>query len=186
MLCQIEEINLQDCLTSRAGVAEAWIAKRSDIDALTIGADNSVSAITAVVASPTVGFSHIEFEEDTAFINKAKGRNKNNVFVEVTFSFILPGFSQAIQNKLEGINGCCKLLAIVRDNDGVFHFLGISVDGTDQSITFHDMRTGEGSANTGANRQSDNKEMVETLTYIGNWYPPTYSGDVASIPLAGA
>jgi hypothetical protein len=162
-------LNVDNCGKSRAGIAEMWVANSADIDALTFDTDHQVTAATMVA---TKLFYYYSFEKGTAFLNQEKTKNGNSTNVAITLSFVFPSLDNAARKELFALNECCSLVAIVKDNSGKKHFIGISHDPTDDSYVFEQMKTGEGSANTGADPTADKAEFIETLTHNAIFYAP--------------
>lgn len=174
-------IKANSCDPSRAGISVLYVARCTDVDDLTFDEDRMISAIT-MVGSAT--FKRIEFEKNTAFFNQNKTRNKSSVNVAQTISFIEAGLSNEVRNALEDLNCNCCLFVLVKDNSGIIHAAGISYNSTNDTWAFEDMRTGEGSANTGADPTADSAEFVETLVANVRAYANQVSLDEASIPVS--
>lgn len=184
MSCVVTPILTADaCDPSRAGISVLFVARCSDIaaDGLTFDADRKLSAITMESGA---AFKRIEFEKNTAFFNQAKTRNKNSVNVAQTISIIEAGLSNEVRNALEDLNCNCCLFAIVKDNSGILHAAGISYNSVNDTYQFEDMRTGEGSANTGADPVADSSEFIETLVANVSFYANQVSLAEASIPVS--
>lgn len=167
------------CDPSRAGIAVLYAARCTDIDELTFDEDRRISAIS-MVGSAT--FKRIEFEKNTAFFNQAKTKIKSATNVAQTISFVEAGLSNDVRNALEDLNCNCCLFTIVKDNSGILHAAGVSYNSGNDTYTLEDMRTGEGSANTGADPTADSAEFIETLVANVNFYAPQLSLAESSIP----
>lgn len=168
------------CDPTRAGIAVIWAAQCSEIDELTFDADRKLDSITMVGAAT---FKRIEFEKNTAFLNQAKTKLKSAVNVAQTISFIEAGLSNEVRNALEDLNCNCCLFVIVKDNAGILHACGISYNPTADTYAFEDMRTGEGSANTGADPTADSAEFIETLVANVSFYAPQLALTEFGIPV---
>lgn len=155
------------CEFTRAGISVLWAARCVDIDALTFDADRKIDSIT-MVGSTT--FKRIEFEKNTAFFTQAKTKIKSATNVAQTISFVEAGLSNEVRNALEDLNGNCCLFVIVKDNGGNLHAFGVSYNATNDTYQFEDMRTGEGSGNSGADPTADSAEFIETLVANTNFY----------------
>ncbi len=175
-------ITAANCDPSRAGIAVLYVAQCSDIaaDGLTFDADRAISAITMVSGKV---FKRIEFEKNTAFFNQAKTKIKSSTNVAQTISFIEAGLSNEVRNALEDLNCNCCLFVIVKDNSGTLHAAGISYDSVNETYVFEDMRTGEGSANTGADPTADSAEFLETLVANVRFYANHLSLAESAIPV---
>lgn len=171
-----------NCDPSRAGIAVLYVAQCSEIaaDGLTFDEDRKLSAITMVA---TKTFKRIEFEKNTAFFNQAKTKVKSSTNVAQTISFVEAGLSNDVRNALEDLNCNCCLFVIVKDNSGILHAAGISFNPTTETYAFEDMRTGEGSANSGADPTADSAEFIETLVANVSFYAPQVSLAESSIPV---
>lgn len=177
----ITPISKAACPKARAGIQVLWAIACTAIDDLTFGTNHEVTAITIVVASPVNKWKKIEFEQDTAFFNQAKTRNKSAINVVQTISFVEPGLSILVRKALEDINGECCVHVIVRDNSGNYHYAGINYDPVTSEWWSADMRTGEGSSNTNTDPTADQAEYIETLTCNSLFYAPFFSGDASDI-----
>ncbi len=178
----ITPISKADCNPGRAGISVIWATNCINVLDLTFNVSRQITAITMDTTQDEPVFIKIEFEKDTAFFNQEKTRNKSSINVVQTISFIEPGLGNTVRNALQDLNGNCCVLAIVRDNAGNYHVAGLShIPATDE-FWFEDMRTGEGSSNTGADPTADSAEYVETLVCNVNFYAPFTTLTSATIP----
>lgn len=175
-----------DCFQGRAGIQKMWVNAASKITALTI--DPTSREVTSITTSAVIGdgFRLLEFQKDTAFFNQAKsrtnnGRGGNNVVTAI--SWIFDGIVHADLTYLENLNAFKNLHVIVLDNNGKYWYVGIDYFEASGSYTNSGLRTGEGSANTGADPAADAAETNETLTCNGNWYARQYTGLEDAIPV---
>jgi len=180
----VTPISLAACPRARAGIKVLWAANCATVATLTFDEDRQITAITMVVATPANTFKRIEFEENTAFFNQAKTRNKSAVNVAQTVSFIEPGLSLLVRNALEDLNGNCCVHAIIKDNSNNYHYAGISYDAEADEWFSDNMKTGEGSSNTNTDPTADQAEYIETLTGNSLFYAPFWSLGEAGIPVA--
>lgn len=155
------------CDPTRAGINVLYVARCADIDDIVFDEDRMISGISMVSGA---GFKRIEFEKNTAFLNQVKSRNKSSVNVAQTISFNEAGLSNIVRNALEDLNCNCCLFVIVKDNSGILHATGITFNPITESWVFEDMKTGEGSANTGADPTADSAEFIETLVANTGFY----------------
>lgn len=188
MLCVITDRTESgnDCFEGRAGIQKMWVNSASKVTALTI--DATTREITAITASATVGdgFKLLEFQPDTAFFNQAKTRTNNNrggVNVVPTISFNFDGVLHADLTYLENLNSFKNLHVIVLDNNGKYWYVGINYFDSSATWASAGLRTGEGSANSGADPAADAAETNETLTCNQNWYAREYTGAESAIPV---
>jgi len=179
----ITAITLAACPKARAGIKTLWAANCAQVDTLTFNATREITAITMVVATPANVFKRIDFEENTAFFNQAKVRNKSAVNVTQTISFVEPGLSNTVRNALEDLNGNCCLHVIVLDNSNNYHYAGISFDIESEEWSSDKMKTGEGSSNTNTDPTADQAEYIETVVGNSVFYAPFWTLGDAGIPV---
>lgn len=169
-MCLTVDITTASCPKGRAGINKIDIAPCEDVADITFdAADGSVTAITMVGLAV---FLTIEFEKNTAFFNQPKTRVKNGVNIVQTISFIEPGTSIALRDAITDLNDCCCYIAIVHDNNGNRHLVGITYDKATDTYTVEDLKTGEGSWNSGADPTADAAEFTETLVANTGVYAP--------------
>ncbi len=159
-----------NCNTGRAGISVLYAAKCTQIDEITF--DDTTRRITAITMVTSQVFKRIEFEKDTAFFQENKTIVRNSVNVNQTISFVEAGLSYTVSNALQDLNCNCCLFVIIKDNAGNLRAGGISYNADNDTWQFEDFRTGEGSANTGADPTADSAEFVETITGNASWYAP--------------
>jgi hypothetical protein len=187
-MCNLVTIAKTACTKGRAGIATIWASPCDNVDSLTFDADGSVTAVTM---TDTNVFVRIDFEKDTAFFNQEKTRPnaRRNINVAQTISFNEDLMNPTTRAGLLALNECCCMHVIVKDNTGRFHYAGIThfpdeVDSpASDTYTDEDLRTGDGSGNTGADSAADINEYIETLTANVGFYAPFYVGSEASIPV---
>lgn len=166
------------CTGSRAGIAIMWATECANVTDLTFDVNRQVDAIT--LASATT-WKKIEFEKDTAFLQQDKTRNKSSINVSQQIQFFEPSLNNTVRNALEDLNGSCCMHVIVKDNAGLFHYCGISYNPTADTYDDNDMKTGEGSSNTGADPTADAAQYTENITCNSNFYAPFFAGDETDI-----
>jgi hypothetical protein len=181
-VCTLATIARSVCPSGRAGIAALWVASADSVSALTFGSDNEVTAITMV---STEKFYKVDFEKNTGFFNQTVSRIKSNINVAQQISFVLPVMDKATHKNLRSIFECaCGLIAIVKDNTGKFHMAGISTyPGSPVTFEAEQMRTGESTANTGADPTADSNEYVVVLEANTNWLAPFSTVAQGSIPV---
>ena len=187
-LCVLQDRTkaLVECFQGRAGIQKMWVNSASKIDDLTI--DPLTREVTAITASAAAGdgFKLLEFQPDTAFFNQAKSRTnsgKGGVNVVSTISFNFDGVVHADLTYLENLNSFKNLHVIVLDNNGQYWYVGINYFDNSMAWSSSGLRTGEGSANTGADPSADTAETNETLICNGNWYARQFTGLESTIPV---
>lgn len=151
----------ENCDFSRAGIKVLWAIDCSQVVDLTIDPDSR--SVTAISLEPGATFKRIEFEKDTAFLNQAKSVNKSSVNYVQQVTIYEAGLGNTVRNALEDLNCVCCMHMIVEDNSGNRWYLGISYFPTTESWNSEDLKTGEGSANTGADATADSAEYLETF-----------------------
>lgn len=176
-------IGTNNCAKGRAGINCFWVVDCKKVLDLIFDADRCVTAIVMDASQPDPVWVKFGFERDTAFLSQPKTRVKAGLNVTQTLSFIEPVLDKIKSNALEDLNDCCCLLAIVRDNNNRYHFLGINYDPKSGEWSANFMQTGDGAAETGADPNSDSSEFTETLTTTSNWYARYFTGGEAGIPV---
>lgn len=181
MACTIVPISRTSCADTRAGIRKLYIAPSTKVTGLTFATNGSISAITMAAVDDV--FVPVEFKLNTAFFNQDKKRagGKGAVHVSQKIQFNVEGLSATDSAALESLNGCCSVHVIVKTNGGQLFYAGISKDGT--SFVTEDMRTGDGTANTGANPESDEAGYQETLDCVARWYAPVVTVLESAIPV---
>lgn len=160
-MCLVKPIISADaCDVSRAGIRVLWAIDCSQVEGLTIDEDRIVTSVTLVSGAQ---FERVEFEKDTAFLNQQKTVNKSSVNYVQQVTIYEAGLSNEVRNALEDLNCVCCLHIIVEDNSGNRWYLGISYFPVAETWNNEDMRTGEGSASTGADPIADSAEYLETF-----------------------
>ncbi len=154
-------ITAANCDISRAGLKVLWAIDCKQVIDLTIDPDTRI--VTAITLESGATFKRIEFEKDTAFLNQSKTVLKSSVNYVQQVTIYEAGLSNEVRNALEDLNCVCCLHIIAEDNSGNRWYLGISYYPTLETWNSEDMRTGEGSANTGADPTADSAEYLETF-----------------------
>lgn len=169
------------CPEARAGIRKLYVTECPNVDALTFDTNG---AITAITMESSAVFVPIEFELNTAFFNQEKKRPnaKGAITVTQTIEFSEEGILQTVNEALKKLNKSCCLHVIVKTNAGNMWYAGISRDGDTGSLFLSDdMRTGDGSALTGASQENDSAATKETLVAKTRWYAPAYTGAESAI-----
>lgn len=170
-----------NCEPSRAGIRVLWAIDCSKVAALEIDPDTRRVTSASLAIGET--FKRIEFEKDTAFFNQAKTVNKSSVNYVQQITIYEAGLSNTVRNALEDLNCVCCLHIIVEDNNGQRWYFGISYFPTSETWQSEDMRTGEGSANSGADPTADSAEYLET--FVGNAFNYALATDINPDTLLG-
>lgn len=181
-MCLVKPIISADaCDVSRAGIRVLWAIDCSQVEGLTIDEDRIVTSVTLVSGAQ---FERVEFEKDTAFLNQQKTVNKSSVNYVQQVTIYEAGLSNEVRNALEDLNCVCCLHIIVEDNSGNRWYLGISYFPVAETWNSEDMRTGEGSASTGADPVADSAEYLET--FVANTFNYALLTTVDPDTIAGA
>lgn len=182
MACAVRPISKADCPKGRAGLAYMYATACINVSDLTFDAQREVSAITMDAGQADPTFKKIEFDKNTAFLEQAKARvgNGNSLNVVQTISFNEAVMNAVVRLALEDLNDCCCVHIIAKDNTGRLHYLGISYNPDDDTWQSEDMKTGDGSGNTGADSTADSNEYIETLVSNTGYYAP-FADDPANI-----
>lgn len=149
------------CDVSQAGIRVLWAIDCQYVQSLEIDPDTRI--VTGAALASGTSFSRIEFEQDTAFLEQGKSVNKSSVNYVQLLTFYEAGLDNEVRNALEDLNQHCCLHVIVEDNGGDRWYCGISYFPTLEEWQSEDMRTGDGSANTGADPAIDAAEFLETI-----------------------
>lgn len=183
LMCLTAPITTDNCPKGRAGIAKSWITACTNVlDLIFSATTREIIGITMNAAPGAGRFVLVEFEKKTASFEQAKTRLKNGTNVTQTFTFIEPALNAATSSLLEDLNDCCCSHVIIKDNNGRFHYAGISYFKDSNTYQDEDMKTGDGSGNTGADPTGDSNEYNETMTADTIWYAPFWSLGEAGIP----
>lgn len=150
--------------STQGGIDVMYLVPFADIDSVTYGTDDEVTAITLAA---TKTWAKYEFEPDTAFFTQEKqlvGRNGLNYAQTLSVNFT--GNSNAVRAALKSVDACCKLVAFVVDNDGKNRLFGIlpKAGGSESKST--KLRSGAGAYNSGADSASE--QNLRTFTLVAN------------------
>ena len=164
----ITPIQKTTCPNSRAGLYRIWAVDCADVVDVLIE-DGSVHNVTLVDG---VGWKQIQFDKGPAYLQQEKLiANGYETYVKQSLYFELAGLSNEKRNALEDLNGVCCMNVIAEDVAGNFHYIGISEDDFGD-ITNDDLRTGEGSSETGADPNTDTARYTESLVCFSTFYAP--------------
>lgn len=186
MACTILPIIRATCPIGRAGVRRAWLIDAANIEDITFDEKGCIDSITVV---EDTGFTRLDFEKDTAFLEQTNTRNGYNINTTQTLSMIFPIMSCDLRWRLRSIFNCaCGVVAIVKDNNNQLMVVGIDTfengdwveEGTWEPI---ELKTGESTGNTGADPTADRNEYLVTLTGNSNFFAPFTTFGEDEIPL---
>ena len=168
------------CAAGRAGIRTVYLLPCRAITGLTM-TYQVVTAITLDCLQMDGGdWVVIEFESDTAAFTQTMQRQGRNVSVTQNLTFTEPLMSAQNRKALTLIALHCCLIAVVKDNTGRFHMMGVSVYG-DDDYEVRDMQLQNISGTTGANSVSDSNEYVSTLSVTTNVFALTLSASPLTI-----
>lgn len=177
------------CATGRAGISNLYLLPCRALLDLTI--DNSlISSISLDTSQPDADWVQIAFEKNTAFFEQQLVRAGRNTYVSQTIQFTLPQMSLANMRAVKSLSDECCMVAVVRDNNGVFHMAAVNLYASD--FETRELRVQQINGSTGADVSSDNNEytiimqvQVNTLAPQLVASPLAISGVVALGPVAG-
>lgn len=147
-----------------------WVIPSSAVTGLDFGSDGRIQAI-ALDCSFGASWTAIEFDLNTAFLAQNKNGSRNNIAVSQQVRFTETVMTQAHATALMRLSRCCSLHAVVLDNTGRYHYIGISTYLGNQWQSER-LQSAEGYGNTGADRTADVNEFSETLQATTNTYAP--------------
>lgn len=154
-------ISSSSCDATRAGIRVLWAIDCAYVEELNI--DPDTRTVTGIALTAGQEFHRIEFEKDTAFLEQDKVVNKSAVNYTQLVTVYEAGLNNEVRNALEDLNCVCCLHIVVEDNEGQRWYLGITYFPALETWQSEDMKTGEGSANTGADPAVDSAEYLETF-----------------------
>lgn len=158
MSCNIQTLSglAKDCTPSMGGIVEVYIANESDVTSVTTQG-NKVSAITMATSAK---FKKYAFNRNTG--NLASSYTIDNATGNkfVTNNLVLV-FSRMETTKRVEISALAvnDLAVIVKDCNGIYHYLGSGLNATDSPVN---MSAGEGG--TGTVRADANQYTVTLMS----------------------
>lgn len=163
----ITPINTVLCPSARAGLAAIWAVPCNEVIEIII--DPLLHMVSNVILNVGVEWQRIEFEPGTAYLMQEKLIAKGYTeYVKQTIYFEEYGLSPTMRNALEDLNGNCCMNVIAEDEAGNYHYCGISV--RDESELNDNLRTADGTSETGADPQTDVAKYTETLACVCDFY----------------
>jgi len=160
-------INTVLCPSARAGLVAIWAVPCSEVVEVLI--DPVLGMVSNVILTVGTEWTRLEFEPDTAYLIQEKLVAKGYTeYVKQTIYFEVHGLSNATRNALEDLNGNCCMNVIAEDLAGNFHYCGISE--RDGEASKDNMKTADGSSETGADPRTDVARYTETLACICDFY----------------
>lgn len=112
---------VHDCLPSMGGIKAVYLANKEDISALTV----TTNKITGITMADAAKFHKYEFQRRTGSLSSNYQVNADNGTKFVQSDLVLV-FNRMETTKRVEISALAagELVAIVEDNNGVFHYLG--------------------------------------------------------------
>jgi len=164
----ITPIQKTTCPNSRAGLYRLWAIDCADVVDVLVE-DGNVYNVTLVDGA---NWKQIQFDKGTAYLQQEKLIAKGyETYVKQSLYFELAGLSNEKRNALEDLNGACCMNVIAEDVSGNFHYIGIS-ENDSGDIVNDELRTGEGSSETGADPNTDTARYTESLVCFSSFYAP--------------
>lgn len=175
------------CATGRAGISNLYLLPCLALTDMTI--ENG--QISSISLEPDTDWVQIAFEKNTAFFEQQLVRSGRNTYVSQTIQFVEPQMSLSNMRAAVALAKQCCMVAVVRDNNNVYHMAGVSLyGGTDYET--RELQVQQISGQTGADVSSDSNEytiimqvQVNTLAPQLTASPLVISGVVALGPVAG-
>lgn len=184
LLCLFQPISNENCPKGRGGISKAWVTECINVVQIIFNTTDRTIVGLLMNASPSAGrFVQVTFEKKTGSFEQAKTKVKNGTNVTQTLTFIEPTLNPVTSRLLEDLNDCCCYNVIVKDNNGKLHYAGVSYFKDNDTYEDEDMKTGDGSGNTGADPTADASEYNETLVADTVWYAPFYALPESTIPV---
>lgn len=163
----ITPISRVQCPSARAGLVAIWAVPCSVVVDVLINEEDQT--VYNVILDTGAEWERIEFEPGTSFLIQEKITVKGYTsVVKQSIYFEVHGLSSATRNALEDLNGVCCMNVIAEDEAGLYHYCGIS--NTEEGEVNENLKTGEGTSETGANPETDVAKYTETLNCICDFY----------------
>lgn len=174
-MCFVLAIAKKKCVQGRAGVRCLWLIPCESVLNLVFDADRVITGIE-IDCEQEGRWTKVNFEKNTAFLNQEKTKVKSVEVITQTIQFIEPIMTPELRKALRLMNTCCCMHAVVLDNTGQYHYVGISDFPDQNEWDSEDFSTADGSGNTGSDPTSDSNEYIENLTAVTGNYAPFLSG----------
>lgn len=142
------------------GVNRIWIAKLDDIDTVTRGTADEVTAIT--MTGGTGVFYEVIPLEYTSNFNQSVTVENNNTSNDITLDFTLPCPDATIRERVQEILNCCCGMAIVVELLSGQTLCVIAKTNSDQDLTFGKVKPRSIEFTSGA-ALADSNQFVVTL-----------------------
>lgn len=166
-----------DCSNSccSGGINRIFIAKKDDIDVITRGANDEVTAITMLLAAV---FFEVQYLDFSAAFNESTTVENNNVSIDQTLEFTEACWTDALRVSLqELLNCCCGMVVIFELMDGTTVIMGDNVNLFFGKVK---MRSIEGTSGAAL---ADPNQQVVTLGTFSARLAVEFTPGVAGIPV---
>lgn len=159
------------CGNQYAGIRHMWAIECHNITGVLF---DSIGQIIAI--DRTAEWQEIEFERNTGFLlQEKKIVGRNTVIVQQKIYFEQDDILQSSLEALYQLNCSGCLNVVIEDNNGQFHYCGVSK--TDNPLYWYhqDFRTSDGTANTNSIDSEIGTNLTESLSCATNNYAPFVS-----------
>lgn len=167
----------RNCGNVYAGIKQMWVIQCHNITGILFDANGKIIAI-----DKTDDWRLIQFERNTGFLlQEKKVVGRHSVITIQKIYFEQNDIVQASLEQLRELNKCGCLNIVIEDNNGAFHYCGISKTEDEQLWHHQDMRTSDGVAKTNAVDDEIGSYVAESLQCITYNYAP-FTDNPTTIP----
>ena len=112
---------VHDCAANMGGIKAVYLANKADVDAITVASDK----ITGITMAASAKFHKYEFARRTGSLSSNWQVNAENgtKFVQTDLLLVFNRMETTKRVEIAAM-AAGELVAIVEDNNGVFHYLG--------------------------------------------------------------
>lgn len=113
---------VHDCAANMGGIKAVYLANKADVDAITVASDK----ITGITMAASAKFHKYEFARRTGSLSSNWQVNAENgtKFVQTDLLLVFNRMETTKRVEIAAM-AAGELVAIVEDNNGVFHYLGL-------------------------------------------------------------
>ena len=113
---------VHDCAANMGGIKAVYLANKADVDAITVASDK----ITGITMAASAKFHKYEFARRTGSLSSNWQVNAENgtKFVQTDLLLVFNRMQTTSRVEIAAM-AAGELVAIVEDNNGVYHFLGM-------------------------------------------------------------
>ena len=163
-----------------AGIKKMWAIECHNVTGVMFDNQGKIIGI-----DKTDDWSPIEFERNTGFlIQEKKIAGRNSVVTIQKIYFEQNDIVQESLEQLKKLNACGCLNVVIEDNNGSFHYCGISKTDDDSTWYHQDMRTSDGFANTHAQGDEIGSYLSESMQCVTYNYAPFTNNPITLPPTA--